>query len=726
MRALVEPRVHGLYAFARLYGVLRWFHPSDAAAAVDWDRFAIDGVRRTTGLTEPQQIRRELQDLIAPIAPTVRIATEGEALPVFVVSPSGGHVDLVAWEHLGFGDNVLSTRFASKRRHRDRTVAVPGVAQATVSQSVAAAPYRGLRLRLRGKLRAGRHGLAQLWLRIDRGDKTVLFDDMFDRPVAAATWQLAEVTGVVDPGATLITFGAMAASGGSAWFDDLDLEVEGNGTWAPVPIRDPGFEASDTLVQWGVSPQGSTTKGWEVTLDSQQPATGGTALRMQRAVEVVSTELFSDAPAPGETVDVDLGSGLRARVPISLGSQDGRTLGDDPARVQEAVARAPSSQAVFDSTAAIADVVVLWNALEHFWPYWDTASVDWNEALGHALVDSLRDRNANEHVATLRRLTVVAADGHATSNCPGAAPRARPPFLVDLIEGQLVVTATTDAALKLGDIVLTVDGRPATKQLAEDEATISGSPQWRLDFARHRFAMGPRGSSLSLQVVRGGETRELVVVRDDSQQQEFPHTAIEQLSDGVYYISLDRAKMEDIRAIIDKVATAPGVVFDLRDYPNSNDDVLSYLIEGPAYFNAGMAAPHIIRPDHVRGAVSGWDASHDLIPVLRPHIQGRVAFVTGPGAISYAETVLEVVEHYRLGAIVGSPTAGTNGNMVRVSEPSGCYTNFTGLRVTKPDGSRFHLVGVTPTIRVTPTVAGVTASRDEVLEQALAYVRQRK
>jgi len=45
-RPLAAQRIANLRAFARLYGVVRWFHPSDAAAAVDWDRFAIDGVRR--------------------------------------------------------------------------------------------------------------------------------------------------------------------------------------------------------------------------------------------------------------------------------------------------------------------------------------------------------------------------------------------------------------------------------------------------------------------------------------------------------------------------------------------------------------------------------------------------------------------------------------------------------------------------------------------------------
>src|ERR1044071_2456354 len=248
--ATPEPQVRGLYAFARLYGVLRWFHPSDAAATIDWDRFAVDGVRRTLDVTDPDRLRTVLLDLIAPIAPTVHIATEQEALPPLIATPPSSQSELVAWEHLGYGDSILNARFASKRRHRARTVAVPGVAQATLSQGITAAPYRGARFRLRGQLRAAHHGLAQLWMHIDRGDATVFSDEMSDRPVRATTWQLAEITGTVDPSATLITFGAMATSGGSAWFDDLDLAVEVNGEWASVPIQDPGFESRDIFASW--------------------------------------------------------------------------------------------------------------------------------------------------------------------------------------------------------------------------------------------------------------------------------------------------------------------------------------------------------------------------------------------------------------------------------------------------------------------------------------------
>lgn len=84
---------------------------------------------------------------------------------------------------------------------------------------------------------------------------------------------------------------------------------------------------------------------------------------------------------------------------------------------------------------------------------------------------------------------------------------------------------------------------------------------------------------------------------------------------------------------------------------------------------------------------------------------------------------MSFVEYYHLGEIVGSATAGTNGNLAEVTEPSGCRTTFSGLRVTKHDGSRLHLIGIKPTIPAARTIAGVIAGRDEVLEKALAYVR---
>jgi C-terminal processing protease CtpA/Prc len=82
------------------------------------------------------------------------------------------------------------------------------------------------------------------------------------------------------------------------------------------------------------------------------------------------------------------------------------------------------------------------------------------------------------------------------------------------------------------------------------------------------------------------------------------------------------------------------------------------------------------------------------------------------------------VKDRKLGTVVGSATAGANGNVVRFPVPGGFTIMFTGMRVTGHDGKTpFHLAGVQPDVPAQPTIAGIRAGRDEVLERAVALIR---
>jgi C-terminal processing protease CtpA/Prc len=724
-------QVSNLHAFARLYGVVRWFHPSDAASAIDWDRLAIDGARRMMDVTDAGTLQTALKEVFSPIAPTMHLAVRGEGFPdepALHPAVTEG-LDVVTWEHLGYGDTAVPSGYESKRRHRERTVAVQGFPFASMWQAVDAAPYRGSILRLRGKLRTASAARGQLWLRVERGDSTEFSDDMSDRPVVSDAWTTAAVQGPVDAEATRIVFGIrQVTSKGTEWFDDLELAAQAaDGTWKPIEIKDPGFEGGDPLTGWkpGLGIDGaSSTAGWIVGLEHERVASGKASLRTQAATEVSNKELFDDGPHPGETVDIDLGHDLRARIPIALYSRNGHTIGDDPdvARRSQANLR-PTSQSGYDMIGGVADVIVAWNALQHFWPYWDTVSVDWQAELDVALLEALHDRSVDDHIATLQRLSAAAPDGHARVGCPGKMHQAMPPFAVDVIEGRIVITASADPRLLPGDLILSLNGQPADLQLKEYEALASGSPQFRTVRARWRFGNGPSGSTLTLRIQRRNVELEVVVTRNDKAVSQSFGPAIRHFDDGVYYIDLSRASMADIDAAMAQLANAPGIVLDLREPPTGGHMILSHMLIRPDESKEWLRFPRLIRPDHGPTSIASWNTDGWELRALQPHIAGRVAFLVGPATASYGESIIGVAEHYRLGEIVGSVTAGANGNIAQVAEPSGCTSIFSGLRVTKLDGSRLHLVGFRPTIPATPTIAGVAAGRDEVLEKALAYVR---
>jgi C-terminal processing protease CtpA/Prc len=75
---------------------------------------------------------------------------------------------------------------------------------------------------------------------------------------------------------------------------------------------------------------------------------------------------------------------------------------------------------------------------------------------------------------------------------------------------------------------------------------------------------------------------------------------------------------------------------------------------------------------------------------------------------------------------IGSPTQGADGDVTNFMAPGGIRIAFTGLDVRWPDGRQLQRVGLVPDIEVHPTITGIQAGRDEVLERALAYIEQGK
>jgi len=72
--------------------------------------------------------------------------------------------------------------------------------------------------------------------------------------------------------------------------------------------------------------------------------------------------------------------------------------------------------------------------------------------------------------------------------------------------------------------------------------------------------------------------------------------------------------------------------------------------------------------------------------------------------------------------VVGSTTAGADGDMARIPLPGGFFAAISGIGVFYPDRRPTQRIGIVPDIEVRPTIAGIRAGRDEVLEEALRQI----
>src|SRR5579864_4158129 len=106
-RPLDDRGLENLVAFARLAGLVRYFHPSDQAAAMDWNRFVLAGVQGVERAAGPDELAHLLTARFLPIAPTVRVFPTGrpEPMPAEILAPPAGGPKprVLAWRHVGLG-----------------------------------------------------------------------------------------------------------------------------------------------------------------------------------------------------------------------------------------------------------------------------------------------------------------------------------------------------------------------------------------------------------------------------------------------------------------------------------------------------------------------------------------------------------------------------------------------------------------------------------------------
>ncbi len=457
------------------------------------------------------------------------------------------------------------------------------------------------------------------------------------------------------------------------------------------------------------------------------------------------TDLFryvQKFPQPNEIFKADINSSISISMPLALYKDDMGTL----PHVNNAVTQGffaminsaiPKEITANDKYIRIADIVICWNIFQHFFPYIEESKEDWKTELEPAIREAYRDTSDYEFLNTLKKLTAKLNDGHIyVEHQSDIYNYYYPPFFWQWIENNLVITHIYDEAkgeLQLGDIVTEINGVPAIDALMKEEMYISGATmQWKRNCynlfhsqnSPMRLLSGDKDSEMKLKINRNGKMINVEVKRI-LMNVNIPDItkSIEEKQPGIYYVDLTRITDYEFNNALDKLEKAIGIIFNMRGYPGKISHIFIQHLIKTNVTSAQWLKPINLFPDR-NNTYYNTDGRWDVKP-LSPYFNAKIAFITDGRAISYAETIMGMVEYYKLGEIIGEPTAGTNGNVNIMNLPGGFEIMWTGMKVLKHDGSQHHGVGIIPTIPVPKTIQSIKEGRDVQLEKAIEVVSSR-
>ena len=374
-----------------------------------------------------------------------------------------------------------------------------------------------------------------------------------------------------------------------------------------------------------------------------------------------------------------------------------------------------------------------WNIIAYWFPYRDLLDDDWDDVLAEFIPRLMAAETPAAYRLVTLELVARVHDTHANlwSDLVVRPPwgPAQLPVVTRFVEGKAVVTGYTHAelgpptGLRVGDVIEALDGVPVDSLLKAWRPYYADSNEAaRLRDQGRVLTKGAQGP-VRVRGQRAGGPFDLTARRVPladldlgvGQTHDLPGDAFRRLTDEVAYLKLSAVKSADSDDYVRRAAGAKVLVIDIRNYP-SEFVVFSlggHLVSAPTEF---------VRFTHGDPANPGaftWTPAIAIQPIA-PRFEGKVVILVDEVSQSQAEYTAMALRSAPGALVVGSTTAGADGNVSAITLPGGLRTMISGIGVFYPDGTPTQRVGILPDVEVRPTLAGIRAGRDEVLEEGVS------
>lgn len=386
-----------------------------------------------------------------------------------------------------------------------------------------------------------------------------------------------------------------------------------------------------------------------------------------------------------------------------------------------------------DKAVRVADITVRWNIVRHFYPYYEEDSLDWDNQLERYMRKAVQMAGVNtfeslvEWYDTLCRFMNPVKDGHMfvrrDMNVSGIVSTYLPEFYAEaetkVVNDTLLVRMGTDGR-QPWRILNAVNGQQASERLQYCRQITNAATEVHRDkmAAEKMLSSAEYGTPFVIQTVdASGQTHEdtLYAQSQNIKNADKERQPVRKLENGILYVDATSRELNEKLFLSALTPDVRGLCFDLRGLPTYQfEDILAHLIAADAKApDTEIAINNFPYQQNVT-----WRVDSETLKARQPHIALPATFLCDGATVSWGETILMMVRHYKLGKIAGQTTAGTTGDMTQFLLPLFPFS-MTGMLMRCMDGEPHHARGIKPDITIPVYATDYINGYDRILNVAL-------
>ncbi len=377
-----------------------------------------------------------------------------------------------------------------------------------------------------------------------------------------------------------------------------------------------------------------------------------------------------------------------------------------------------------------------WNTIEYFFPYKHLTDKKWETILKEYIPTFV---NAEDELAyELAALKIIGEVNDTHANLWGGADKLFElrgnnfaAFRTAFVEDKLVVVDyynpehAESSKLKIGDVITHINGK--TVESIVDSLKpfypASNHPTMLRDISRDLLRSSHQ--SMHLRYLSGKQAQEHDIALYSRDKLNMYHSykvdknakSYKMLDGNIGYVTLANIKNEDVAEIKKAFKDTKGIIIDIRNYPSAFMPFAfgSYFVSTSSPF-VKFSRADLKNPGEFK-------MSNSLeIPPQGESYKGKLVVLINEVSQSQAEYTAMAFRAGDNTTIVGSTTAGADGNVSLIHLPGGLRTMISGIGVYYPDGTETQRIGIVPDVVVTPTIEGVKKGEDELLMKAVEII----